>query len=127
VTERELELRRKIMLAFAETGEPPTVADRATLAALAEQHVVVLDDDRIVMAHPFAGSDGDAVVESDGAMWWGNCAWDGLGIVAALGCDTATVTSTDVTVDVTDGEVEPGPVFHVEVPTRRWWDDIAHT
>ena len=127
MTERELALRREIMLAFAETGEPPAVADRETLDNLADQHVVVHDDGRIVMAHPFAAPGADARVESDGRTWWGNCAWDGLGIVAALGLREATVTSTGVTVEVSDGEVEPGPVFHVEVPARHWWDDIAHT
>jgi hypothetical protein len=127
VTELELELRREIMLAFARTGDPPAVDDRATLRALAERHVVVLDaDGAVVMAHPFAASGGDARVASGGRSWWGNCAWDALGIVAALGLD-ATVTSTGVTVPVENGDVEPGPVFHVEVPARHWWDDIAHT
>lgn len=58
MTERELALRRTIFEAFAATGAPPSVADRATLRSLAERHVVVLDErDRIVMAHPFAAHD----------------------------------------------------------------------
>ena len=127
MTERELALRREIMLALAETGDPPAVADRATLDSLAGQHVVVHDDGRIVMAHPFAAPGADARVQSDGRTWWGSCAWDALGIVAALGLSRATVTSTGVAVEIASGEVEPGPVFHVEVPARRWWDDIAYT
>jgi hypothetical protein len=35
VTERELALRREIFAAFAHTGAPPDVQDRATLRALA--------------------------------------------------------------------------------------------
>jgi hypothetical protein len=129
MTERELALRGEIMRAFAATGAPPAPpADRETLNALADQHVVVLDEhDAIVMAHPFAAPGAAAAVESGGRTWWGSCAWDGLGIVAALGLDRATVTSTGVALGVVHGEVEPGPVFHVEVPARRWWDDIAYT
>ena len=46
MTSRELELRAEIMRAFAETGAAPHVDDHATLAALAEAHVVVLDGAR---------------------------------------------------------------------------------
>jgi hypothetical protein len=121
VTERQLALRREIMLAFAATGEPPRVDDAETLRALAERHVVVLDDaGAIRMAHPFAAHRGGARVTAGGRTWWGNCAWDGLGIAAALG--------------LRDAEVEAGGVrareaawFHVAVPARHWWDDIAHT
>jgi hypothetical protein len=131
VTEQELAVARGIYGVFAETGEPPAVtmlAGPGILESLAERHVVVLDErGTIAMAHPFAAPAGDARVEAGGRTWWGSCAWDGLGIVAGLGLDRATVTSTGIAVEVTDGEVEPGPVFHVEVPARRWWDDIAHT
>ena len=128
MTDRELALRREILEALAATGAPPDLDDDETLRSLADQHVVVLDDDgAIVMAHPFAAPGADARVDGGGRTWWGNCAWDGLGIVAAVGLRQATLTSTGVSVGVSDGEVEPGPVFHVEVPARRWWDDIAYT
>jgi hypothetical protein len=129
VTDRELALRRAIFEAFATTGSPPDITDRETLDALAEHHVVVLDDDgAIAMAHPFAAPGGDARVEGDGSTWWGNCAWDGLGIVAALGLERATVESTGVTLTVSGASVEPrAAVFHVAVPARYWWDDIGHT
>jgi hypothetical protein len=129
MTERELALRGQVMRAFVRTGAPPPEPDdRETLHRLADQHVVVLGpEDRILMAHPFAAPGGDATVEAGGRMWWGSCAWDALGIVAALRLDRARVTSTGVALEVAGGEVEPGPVFHVEVPAREWWDDIAHT
>ena len=115
MTERELDLLRAIFAAFAETGRPPEVQDRATLRALAERHVVVLDDDeRILMAHPFAAHRRGTRVEAGGRSWWGNCAWDAYGIVAALGLDGATI--------------EPdGTLFHVAVPAREWWADIGFT
>jgi Alkylmercury lyase len=118
-------LRRRIFEAFATTGAPPE--GLTGLEALAEQHVVVLRDGEIYMAHPFAAHHEGARVESGGRVWWGNCAWDGLGIVAALGLSSATVTAQGITVSVADGAVHGDAVFVVEVPAARWWDDIAYT
>ena len=121
MTSRELELRAEIIASFAATGAPPRVDDRATLAGLAEAHVVVLDGaGAIRMAHPFAAHRDGARVEAGGRTWWGNCAWDGLGIVAALGLRDATVTSGGLT-------TEDDVVLHVAVPARDWWADIGHT
>jgi hypothetical protein len=80
-----------------------------------------------VDAHPFAAHREGARVESGGRVWWGNCAWDGLGIVAALGLDAAAVTAQGITITVTDGEVHGDATFAVEVPAAHWWDDIAFT
>jgi hypothetical protein len=121
VTQEQLALRRRIFEAFAATGAPPDVPDTPDLRALAAAHVVVLDDHaRIVMAHPFAAHRDGARVDADGRTWWGNCAWDGFGIVHALGLCDATITAQGHT---TDDDV----VFEVAVPAAQWWDDIAHT
>jgi hypothetical protein len=128
VTADELTLRRAIFEAFRDTGAPPDVRGDPALDGLAAQHVVVLDDDRrIVMAHPFAGHREGTRVESGGRTWWGNCAWDGLGIVAALGLREATVAAGAVTLEVRDGLVGGDAVFHVAVPAREWWADIGFT
>jgi hypothetical protein len=128
VTARELALRREIFVVFAETGSPPEVEDDETLRGLADRHVVALGDDgRILMAHPFAGHRDGTRVGSGGRTWWGNCAWDGLGIVAALGLQEATITGNGVTLEVRDGRVRGRAVFHVAVPARHWWDDISFT
>ena len=129
MNDRELTLRRTIFEALAATGEPPRVDDAATLRSLAEQHVVVLDDEgAIVMAHPFAAPrPGATRVDGRGRVWHGNCAWDGLGLVAALGLDEAIVESGGVRLRVRDGEVLDDAVFHVLVPAARWWDDPAYT
>jgi hypothetical protein len=122
VTQEQLRLRRAIFEAFAATGAPPDVPDSPDLRALAAAHVVALDEDaRILMAHPFAAHERGARVEAGGRTWWGNCAWDGLGIVHALALRDATITANGHTTD------EAGVEFEVAVPAARWWDDIAHT
>ena len=124
----DLRLRRAIFEAFAATGEPPAAEDGATLRALAEQHVVVLDaDGRIEMAHPFAAHDRGARVDAGGGSWRGSCAWDAFGIVAALGLREATLTAQGLTLGVHEEGVEGDAVFHVLVPAAHWWDDIAFT
>jgi hypothetical protein len=131
VTERDLALRREIMEAFAATGAAPTIDDDDGLARLAGQHVVALEPGdgppRIRMAHPFAAHADGTRVESGGRTWWGNCAWDGLGIVAALGLRDARVTSNAITLEVAGGRVAGAAVFHVAVPARAWWADIGFT
>jgi Alkylmercury lyase len=131
VKARELEVRRRIFESFATTGDCPPLDGPDALAALAERHVVVLDPRdpaRVVMAHPFAAPGSDASVVAAGRTWWGNCAWDALGIVAALRLAAATIHSGDVTLTLRDGSVvEKDVLFHVAVPAARWWEDIAFT
>jgi Alkylmercury lyase len=129
VNSAQLELRAGIFRAFAETGAPPELKDSPELRALAERHVVVLDGDaRIVMAHPFAAHHEGARVDAGGRTWWGNCAWDGFGIVHALELAEATITAQGIAVRTTDGVPhQTDAVFDVAVPAAHWWDDIAHT
>ena len=125
----QLELRAEIFAAFAATGAPPDLPDTPDLRALEQRHVVVLDEAaRIRMAHPFAAHREGARVDAAGRTWWGNCAWDGFGIVHALGLAEATVTAQGIAVAVRDGVPEASDaVFDVAVPATHWWDDIAHT
>jgi hypothetical protein len=129
VTGDQLVLRAEIFRAFAATGAPPELPDSPDLRALAERHVVVLGSDgRIAMAHPFAAHADGARVEAEMRTWWGNCAWDGFGIVHALGLPEATLTAQEIAVRVSGGvPEETDAVFDVAVPAAHWWDDIAHT
>ena len=129
MTERELALRRTILESFATTGEAPRVDDIATLHSLAEQHVVVLDDeDGIVMAHPFAAHDRGARVEAGDRTWRGSCAWDAFGIVAALGLrDARVIDASGIRIAFSDGRPADDAVFHVAVPAAQWWADIGFT
>ena len=124
------EVRRAIFEAFAATGAPPSTAalEPALLTELERLHILVLRHGAIHMAHPFAGHhDATCVRAPDDRTWWGNCAWDGLGIVAALGLTDAHVDSGGVMLHVRDGDVIGDARFHVAVPARHWWDDIEHT
>jgi hypothetical protein len=129
VNDAQLALRRTVLEAFAATGAPPEVPDSPDLRALAERHVVVLDDEgRIRMAHPFAAHIEGARVDAQGRTWWGNCAWDGFGIVHALGLAEATVTAQGIAIGTRDGVPEDtAATFDIAAPASRWWDDIAHT
>jgi hypothetical protein len=128
LTAAELALRRRIFASFAATGEPPITFDEPALRGLEAKHVVVLDSDhRIVMAHPFAAHRDGARVDCGERTWWGNCAWDALGIVAALGLADAHVTSNAIVLDVVAGELIGEAVFQVSVRARDWWEDIAFT
>jgi hypothetical protein len=123
--EHDLMLRHAILGSFAATGTP---GEHGDVSSLAEQHVVALDDDgKVWMAHPFAAHTDGARVDAGGRTWWGNCAWDAFGIVAALGLDDATITAQGITLHVRDGEVEGDAGFHVLVPAAHWWDDIGFT
>jgi hypothetical protein len=129
VNPAQLELRAEILAAFAATGAPPDLPDSPDLRALEQRHVVVLDEAaRIRMAHPFAAHREGARVDAAGRTWWGNCAWDGFGIVHALGLAEATVSAQGITIAVRDGVPEAtDAVFDVAVPAAHWWDDVAHT
>ena len=131
LSDRELKLRREILLAFAATGAPPQAAFYATrheeLAALEEQHVILLRDGRIWAAFPFAAHERARIRADDGREWWGNCPWDAFGIVAALGLERASVDVDGITIGIADGEVAGDAWFHVVVPAAHWWDDIEFT
>ena len=132
---------------FAETGRRPTPAEvaarasatdvevRDAYARLRAQRLLVLEADgaSIRMASPFSGVPTQHVVESGGVRYFANCAWDALGIVAALR-KPGTVHSRceqsrqplRLAVGL-DGPERSDWLFHCLVPAARWWDDIVFT
>jgi hypothetical protein len=145
----ELDVRVKVAVYrhFAEAGRAPTPDDVAARAGtdassvlgaysrLRAQRVLVLEPDgaAIRMAPPFSGVPTQHVVESAGVSYFANCAWDALGVPAALQ-RRATVHSRcaqsgePLQLDV--GLQGPGPsdwLFHCLVPAAKWWDDIVFT
>lgn len=132
---------------FAATGRRPTPAEVAARAGvpvdgiveayrrLRAQKVLVLEEDgaSIRMAPPFSGVATQHQVQSNGLTYHANCAWDALGIPAALHA-RATVRSRceqskePLLLEVgLDGPGRSDWLFHCAVPAFRWWDDIVFT
>ena len=139
-------MRYLIYQEFAHNGAPPSIdalaaalslpEDKAIdlLRELGERHAVFLDDDRrrVLMANPFSAVPTPFRVTANGVDSWANCAWDMLGIPAALGADATIHASwaadgTPVELRVTDGEVVGDGIVHFLKPFRTWYDDLRHT
>ena len=147
----EVDLDTAIKLAiyhhFAETGARPDVDQVASRAGcdvdtvidaygrLSEQRVLVLEDDgvSIRMASPFSGVPTQHVVESADVPYFANCAWDALGIPAALQRPGVVLSRCEQSGDPLilevgiDGPETSGWLFHSLVPAAQWWDDIVFT
>ena len=140
-------MRTAILEAFAETGVAPTpdgiaerlgaepAAIRRAWGRLREDRAIVTGADGISirMANPFSGIPTDHTFESAGVRYHANCAWDALGIPAALGRG-GTVGShcansgERLRLEVTAAGPEPCDwFFHSLVPAARWWEDIVFT
>jgi hypothetical protein len=132
---------------FASTTRPPTVDETAEHYGLSvnqaatlydelhRRHALFLEPDttRIRMANPFSAVPTTFRVHAQGKAYWANCAWDALGIPAALATD-ATIESVDaenrqpITLHVQNGQlISHGEKIHFLVPFRRWYDDLVFT
>ena len=140
--EADLELRRRTYAFFVEHGRAPAAHElgdpERVLAGwrrLHAEHAVVLDHDtdELRMLNPFSVVPTAHRVHAGGRWWYGNCAWDALGICAALHADGRIETSCPdcgdpLAFDVRDER--PGDeslLFHCLVPAPHWWDDIVFT
>jgi hypothetical protein len=145
------ELNTQIKLAvyghFAETGQAPAVQRIAQQLGLAEQtvrqsyrelraaRVLLLEPDGVTirMAPPFSGVTTDHVVRIHERSYFANCAWDALGIPAALH-EPAVIHShcaeSHEPLQLEVGLHGPAPsswIFHSLVPAARWWQDLVFT
>jgi hypothetical protein len=137
-----LELRNRTYAAFVELGRAPSAGElgdedevRAGWRQLHDAHALVLNPatDEIRMANPFSAVPTAYRVRTDGRWWYANCAWDALGILAALAVDGRVESSCPdcgepYAVEVHDRIVDRRDLlFHCLVPAARWWDDIVFT
>jgi hypothetical protein len=148
LAERQLDQAVRIAVydQFVATGSAPVLARLAerlgvrdeelaeSYRRLAAQRALVLDAaDDIAMAIPFAARPTAVRVNGPGIAWWANCAFDGLGIPAMLGCDADVETAcpqsgTSIVIRVRNGAPQNAVcTLHLAVPLARWWDDIGHT
>jgi len=85
------------------------------------------------MANPFSAVPTGFRVHAAGRRWYANCAWDALGICAALHVDGRIETSCPdcgerIALGVHDHRVDDEHLFfHCLVPAAHWWDDIIFT
>jgi hypothetical protein len=143
----DTQVKLAVYLYFAETAERPTpqqIADRiksdvesivAAFGRLRTNRMLVLEEDglSIRMASPFSGVPTQHVVEAEGRTYYANCAWDALGIIAALrrpGIVHSRCEQTGEPFHLPVGLDGPEPsewLFHSLVPATRWWEDIIYT
>ncbi len=131
----------------AESGRIPAldaVAERvaATPAAVREAYLrlrarrllwLEADSVTVRMAPPFSGVPTQHQVIVDGIKYYANCAWDALGIPAALhrpGLVRSRCEQSLAPLDLDVGLDGPEPsswLFHCLVPAAKWWDDLVFT
>jgi hypothetical protein len=132
---------------FAETGRRPSPQEVAARAGtdvahamdayprLRAQRVLLLEADgsSIRMAPPFSGVPTQHRVYVGAVQYFANCAWDALGIPAALhqpGEVTSRCEQSGEPLYLQVGLNGPGPsdwLFHCLVPAAHWWDDLVFT
>lgn len=141
-------LRVAVYRSFAETGQPPRIADlcnelgaeegsiRAGLRELAAGRHLVLDkDDRILMAHPFATIPLGFSVMGRSTLWWGGCAWDSFALPHLVPEQSPVLVATQcpncgrpLAWSVgTEHPPEGEEVAHFLVPAAHMWDDVVFT
>jgi hypothetical protein len=85
------------------------------------------------MAPPFSGVHTQHQVTVDGVVYHANCAWDALGIPAALHRPAQVRSRCEQSLEPLHLAVglegpEPSPwLFHCLVPAAKWWQDIVFT
>jgi hypothetical protein len=143
----DLRVRNHVYRRFVELGVAPSADDvaaelglehdevAAIFRRLHDAHALVLEPDStaIRMLNPFSCVPTQHRVEAGGRSWFANCAWDALGIPAALGVD-GHVSSTcpdcgeQIEIEVRGSRAVQADVpVHFAVPAARWWDDIVFT
>lgn len=145
--EFDIQVKLAIYEHFAETGRRPSVGDVAERVGsevgevldayrrLRTQRVLVLEPDgsSIRMAPPFSGISTQHMVEAGGRQYSANCAWDALGVPAALhkpGTIHSRCEQSGEPLRLEVGLQGPGPsdwLFHCLVPAAKWWEDIVFT
>jgi hypothetical protein len=140
-------VRQAVYQGFASTGQAPSLAQAAAELGCSENEVreafgrlrakrVLLlepDGETIRMAPPFSGVPTPHTVVVGGQTYFANCAWDALGIAAALHQEAVVHSScgqSGAPLRLQVGRDRPEPsqwLFHCQVPAARWWADLVFT
>ena len=144
----DLDVRRHVYRSVVDDGRPASVSEAAAALGrsaedvagayqrLHEAHALVLHPGTtdVWMANPFSAVGTPHRVRAGTRRWFANCAWDALGIPAALHADgdvesECACCGERVALSVRDGALARGAelLVHILMPARRWWDDIGFT
>lgn len=145
--EKLWEIRAFVYRHFAETIHPPQVDQVASYFALPydeavsayeelhQRHALFLKPGthEILMANPFSGVETPFRVHANGKTYFANCAWDTLGIPAALHMDAeiesvCAQSGEPIRLSVANQQIQNlDALVHFLVPFREWYNDLAFT
>lgn len=131
----------------AETGSTPSLKEVAGLLRMHARDVreayarlrakrlllVEADGEAIRMAPPFSGVPTQHRVSVGNITYYANCAWDALGIPAALhrpGEISSECAQSGEPLQLAvglDGPTRSDWLFHCLVPAAKWWNDLVFT
>jgi Alkylmercury lyase len=141
------EIRAFVYRHFAETTRPPSVNETASHFALAHEeaasayeelhgrHAFFIQPEthEILMANPFSGVETPFKVYANEKVYFANCAWDSLGIPAALQVDAeiaATCAQSGEAIYLTVSRQkarDSDALVHFLVPFINWYNDLSFT
>ena len=148
MTQLDATVRLHILRELITSGVAPSVPDAARALGVSEAEVgdafdrlaagrvIVLRPGTrdVLMAAPLSAVPTPHVVRlADGRSRYGNCVWDGLGVLAMMPSNGDVETlchdcGSPLRLSVRDGELAPSDaVVHFAVPAARWWEDIVFT
>jgi len=141
------QIRHFVYKHFTDTTHPPNVDVTAThfniskeeageyYKELHNRHAIFLDLETLTvrMANPFSGVPTDFKVHVNRRTYYANCAWDMLGIPAALHRDAVieakfTESNDPVQIETKNGQISnPQLLIHFPLSFSRWYDDLVFT
>jgi len=141
------EIRSFVYQRFGETTRPPHVDETAArfaltheqattaYATLHQRHAFFLKPETydILMANPFSALETPFRVHAQGRTYFANCAWDSLGIPAALHVDAVIEavcarSGEPIHLNVNNGQVQAtDALVHFLIPFRDWYEDLTFT
>ena len=145
--ENDLAIRHFVYQMIVKNSVPPTTRDTAVHFSISEEeakdayqrlndnHFFFLEPgtSSIRMANPFSAVPTPFKVTVRQKTYWANCAWDMLGIPAAMDQDTRidaiyTDTQEPIQMHVENGQLqEQTGVVHFPLPVTQWYDDLILT
>lgn len=145
--EKIWDMRAFVYRNFAETTQPPSVEETAAHFGLTHEEAVSAYEElhqrhalylapgthEILMANPFSGVETGFKVHANGRTYFANCAWDTLGIPAALHTDAeieavCAHSGEPIRLRVVDGQVQDSDALvHFLTPFREWYNDLLFT